>query len=567
MVKTIIQFFKNDLKTTTTTLFYTILIALMFFYSNNAKAYSKDDYVVSYYYQYNHLLSYADILKSHSGLINNVSVSHFDSTSSGYHIITNIEEGTSASDTAFYYNSSTGYRSFRNYENNYYTIQDCEDAGYGILQIPSGFTYEGQYICVPTDLGGEEIEEPPVYYTPEEFDNWFCGQEQIKDKLSFAYYPLENAIDYRVRRSLTSANLSNSLGLSITICGTDGACSFEQMLESARGYVPFLPEERFFPKGSDLFEGYYDYEIFAYCEAKAVQISTTDLTADTTTDCRKVIYQYTGTSGDSLTDKPDESAECYKDETYDYTFKQWCEAQFSQNDYWVEGQLEEYCDPPEKVVNEEEYSNNEGECLITTEILDVKYYTDESTEVVDKNIVKVIRVKDCEGNIISEEYFTTNTDFDKSEILGDGTTESSCVVGVNCPNTSGTGEGTGSGIGEGAGSGGSGSSSGYTRPFGDTSSWWESTYNNDFGTVINKHLDTLQNGEMGAFLNSLNPFSEGGNFPNFELDFDFGVVDFGQYSFDPTAIPISDTRTINIIALIKALLLIAASFYAFRQVL
>ncbi|ELA9385181.1 TPA: hypothetical protein ACMDV7_003021 [Vibrio parahaemolyticus] len=569
-IKTILRFFSYDLKNTLTVLIYGSFLFSLFVFAPRAHAYNNSDFLVTFDPEYN---KYAPITNSKE-----LMVLHDFYNAYGEHW------GITVGSIDYFYRTNDhlvcngpGYQEGACYGmaqmidkfmlSTQYTIQDCFDLGYKVLQIPSGNLFEGKYMCTP-DVGESPDSPSDGIYTPEQFDEFFCGQPQIKDKLTYAYYPFSSAIDYRVRRALGSSAVlggdPNDETLNIYICNSDG-CSYEQLLEDARKVISFLPEERFFAKESQ-YGGYYDFEVFAYCKSAVKQISTSDLTADPAVDCRKAIYQYTGESGSSLTSPPDSF--CYEDNEHDYSFKQWCEGQFSQDSYWLEGQLEEYCDPPAKTTSEEKVETSDT-CEITTEIIDVAYNTDETRNDITKNIQKKIITKDCEGNVLDETVVDGSITIDKSEILGDGSSDSSereCVVGPYCPPNNGTSEGTGSGKGESEAGSSSENWGSVSDP--DLQGWYESKYPDGFSGVINKNLELFNTGPFNAFLNSLNPFGEKGSFPTFDINLKVGnIVDFGQHSIDLQSIPMGENKTINLVALIKALLIIYASFYAFRQVL
>ncbi|EAS43490.1 hypothetical protein [Photobacterium profundum] len=567
-IKTIKQFFKNDIYNTLTMAFYVLVVSLLFIVPN--KAYASDfqmtDYVIGYKdwrggsHKSMHIY-YGDAHnKKHivEPFIN--TTSPFDFRHSG---------GCDDSDSSCSIQTSIFGRG--SYLHNSYTIQNCADSDLDILQIPTGYLYEGSYICTYKGYGIDPTNPNPEpdngIYTPEQFDEFFCGNSAIKDKLSYAYYEHSKVIDYSVRRSLGSSAVlggdPNDDTLNLYICGSDG-CTYEQLLEDARKVIKFLPEERFFAKSSD-YGGYYDFEVFAYCKSAVKQVSTSDLTADTSVDCRKAIYQYTGESGSSLNSLPESS--CYVDDNYDYTFKQWCEAQFDQGSYWLEGQLEEYCDPPAKQVSSEKVEKDD-ECKITTTVIDVGYNTSQVQDDVKKTIIKKIVVTDCTGKVISEEVIETEIDIDKGDIMGDGSDDGSdrpCVVGPYCPPTHGTGEGSGSGKGEGSGSGsGSGTDWGEAGTP-DLDGWYTPIYTEGFQGVLNKHIQGFNDGGIGAFLASLNPFKKDGDFPELKLNFDFDIVDFGEHKIDLENLPIGENN-FNLIELIRIILLMNASFYAFRQI-
>ena len=584
-LKTYLKLFSTISKELLTCFAYVLFLACLFLFPAKSHAYSNSDPIVTFINDRTNGLPESYVRKErlvlHDYLSKAYSISGEDTISIDYfsytplkHLLTITKNGQTSS----YYTNQYLDRYIISQQ---YTIQDCFDLDYKILQIPSGHTFEGHYICTPYQ--GESPTEPTEpdngIYTPEQFDEFFCGQSVIKDKLSYAYYDHSQVVDYGVRRALSSsAVLSGNPDddtLNLYICGSDG-CTYEQLLEDARSVISFLPEERFFAKQS-LAGDYYDFEVFAYCKSAVKQVSTSDLTSDPSVDCRKAIYQYTGESGASLNSPPDTS--CYVDDNYDYTFKQWCEAQFDEGSYWLEGQLEEYCDPPAKETSTEKIEKDD-ECKITTTVIDVGYNTSQVQDTVKKTIIKKIVVTDCTGEVISEEVIETEVDIGKGDIMGDGSDDGSdrpCVVGPYCPPTHGTGEGTGSGIGEGSGSGsgsGNGSGSGSGTDWGevgevdDLTGWYVSQYPDGFQGVLNKHIDNYNNGAIGAFISSLNPFGDGGSFPKFTIDLKVAdIVDFGKHTIDLERIPIGESRNLNVIALIKALLLIYASIYAFRQVL
>ncbi|MDK9734472.1 hypothetical protein KIN38_17230 [Vibrio sp. B511a] len=589
-IKIIIKFFRYDLKNTITILIYSLFLLSLFVFAPRAHAVDTDRHLVvsmypsfssSYcnqfpddrcYFSLEHSIEsmyrhYADANPTQPKYEKPGAYSWFENNN-----ILSVYADNSVTNHKYDMDEGTPYWNHYNshlWLSPVYTVSDCLAAGMNVQEIPSGYVFEGEYVCRIDDAGQNPDQPSDGIYTPEKFDEFFCGQPQIKDKLTYAYYPFSSAIDYRVRRALGSSAVlggdPNDETLNIYICGSDG-CSYEQLLEDARKVISFLPEERFFAKESQ-YGGYYDFEVFAYCKSAVKQISISDLTSDTTVDCRKAIYQYTGESGASLTSPPDSF--CYEDNEHDYSFKQWCEGQFSQDSYWLEGQLEEYCDPPAKTTSEEKVETSDT-CEITTEIIDVAYNTDETRNDITKNIQKKIITKDCEGNVLDETVVDGSITIDKSEILGDGSSDSSereCVVGPYCPPNNGTSEGTGTGKGESEAGSSTGDNWGSVSDP-DLEGWYESKYPDGFSGVINKNLELYNTGAFSDFLNSLNPFQDTGSFPILELDFDFGeVANFGRHSIDLESIPVSPTKTINLIALLKALLLIYASFYAFRQVL
>ncbi|HHC7292213.1 TPA: hypothetical protein ACN31Q_000453 [Vibrio campbellii] len=576
-IRIVNQFFKNDIKNTLTITFYVLVLSVLFFIPQ--KSYASDfemsDYIVS---------------ANHSKFGREISVS-----ASLDHVYENFQFFVNPSDPIdFNYtvigctnNCSSMLYSGYFYEFGIYTIQQCSERGYNILKIPSGNVMEGKYICVP-DGHGIDPSNPPVepdpdpdgILTPVAFDEFFCGRKEIKDKLTYAYYPFEQATDYSVRRSLDANQLSGSGALEIFSCPvTDdnltGECSHDYMVEQARKYLPNVPSERVHCVESEK-GGCVTYDVFAYCKSAIKQISTSDITPDSV-DCRKTIYQFTGESGSDLSPLPEN--QCYEDLNQNHTFKEWCELQFDDSSYWVGANLEEYCDPAEQNTSEEKVEEDD-ECKITTESIDVGYTTTETSNQIIKDITKKIIVKDCDGNVISEKIVESQIVVDKEEILGDGSDidQKPCVVGAYCPPNSGTNEGTGSGVGESEVGSGSGSGSvdvnfckeGETNcdieAFDPSDSWYTPIYPEGFSGVLNKHIESFNDvGGLGAFFASLNPFKPDGDFPELNLNFDFGIIDFGTIELDLENLPIGENG-FNLIALLRMLILINVSIYAFRQV-
>ncbi|ANS86482.1 hypothetical protein VSVS12_02733 [Vibrio scophthalmi] len=583
-IKTIIQFFKNDKENSLINIFYASILVALFLIPSKSYAYSNSDPIlVAKYSEDKIFLSWVDYQYDfYSGRYNDFDPAKFNPFS-------HIDNEAPNFLIQLYYSGSLK----RIYHSRYltfhpdYTIKTCFDAGKKIIQVPSGLLNEGHYICSSWfgNIDGSENPnpdpdpDPDGILTPIAFDEFFCGRKEIKDKLTYAYYPFEQAIDYSVRRALSAEQVTGSDALNIYLCpmtdsNPDGICTHDYMVEQARKYLSSVPAERVHCFTNDQ-GGCTTFEVFAYCKSAIKQISTSDITPDAV-DCRKTIYQFTGESGSELSPLPEKY--CYEDNNQDHTFKEWCELQFDDSSYWVGANLEEYCDPAGKDTSQEQVEED-GKCEITTESIDVGYTTTETSNQIIKDITKKIIVKDCDGNIISEKIIESQIIVDKEEILGDGsnTEQKPCVVGAYCPPNSGTNEGTGSGVGEneaGSGSGnGSGNGSGTGTDWGDVgevgdlTGWYVSKYPDGFQGVLNKHITAYNNGPLGQFIASLNPFGDGGSFPKFVIDVKVGdIVDFGKHTIDLEKIPMGENRTINIIALIKSLLLIYASIYAFRQV-
>lgn len=459
-----------------------------------------------------------------------------------------------------------------------YTMNDCFDSDYRVLAIPDGNIYQGMFVCSGNNIGltknqvlgiSEETNPSDNIHTPQQFDEWICGQDYIKNKLTYNYFPDNQMIDYRVRRSLSSAQITKSGKLEIISCG-DVECNFDKIVSKVREHISFAPEERIHGFQNE-FGGYSNYEVFAYCKAAIKQKSTSDLTADLEVDCRKGIYQFTGESGSSLSNLPETS--CYEEENRDYSFKQWCEAQFSENVYWVEGQLEEYCDPPEKQVSEEKIDDGEV-CEVTTEVLDVGYNTDQSRNDITKTIKKKVITKNCDGEILSEEIIESTITVDKTEIQGDGSDkpeDDECFVGPSCPPSKGTGEGTGEGAGESEAGSDSGTNWGSVTPSNGAEIFdvYTPVYTEDnaLELIFNKHLGNIENSQINDLFNDMNPFSNSSNydFPKFHLDLNSEDFEFGEYTIDLENFGILDTN-INLISILKAVLLLIVAYYCIKEI-
>lgn len=512
---------------------FPISIFIFLFTSPKSHAYSNDDFIVSYYYDGdNHLLSYVDILNTHNSLIDNYSVSHFDSSSSGYHTIKILDEESYHNDTAFYYDTSRGYRRFKNYENNYYTISDCKNAGYGILKIPSGFNYEGQYICVPTDLGGEVIEEEPIIMTPEAFDEFYCGNSNVVNEINYTYFTYDKITDYSVRKSLTSSQIENgSDSLNIYICGVDTPCTYESFIDRARDHLANVPEERIFVK-QDSLGNYYDYEIFAYCETTPVKLSAESILPET--DCRKVLYQITGSTGVNLTPLPEEV--CYTNDNYEHTFKEWCQKSFPNGTYTTDG-FNEVC-------------NNEGVSKVTEnpdgskeiDEIDVNYETDETRDDITKEITEGTTTIDSDGNV-------------QACIANCGDTTTTITIDKGIINTiGGDGEGTGSGIGEGENVG----------SYGEVSSFYESKYPDGLVGILENHFNDMQGDNFNNIFNELNPFQDNSyTIPVYDINLNFGDgYNYGIYEID-----LHNMFGYDLIKLIRAMILLMTGIICIRIII
>ncbi|MDI7854639.1 hypothetical protein [Vibrio parahaemolyticus] len=573
-IKIIIKFFRYDLKNTITILIYSLFLLSLFVFAPRAHAaIDPTTPILSYRHVNGDYFLNADMVFQKYTNEEFCGADFFSDPNYFYN--TRLCDRTTGEETRTWINANSSY-----FYSGYHTAQQCIDAGYLLLQVPTGFTHEGSYICSPLKgfgfglNGSTNPDNPDSSITGEEFDAFYCSHK-FNNVMSFGYYTNEEISDHYVEISGYGKewNITDAKVLPYKIyCGDDRhICSDEEMVEMANQVAP-VPESRI-NLIKDEFGENWGFSVFAYCENKLLQKSTVDLTADTNVDCRKGIFQITGNSGVQLAERP--YSECYVDPNYDYSFAEWCSRQFDESNYWAEGTFEEYCDPPEKATSEEKVETSET-CQVTTETIDVGYTTNESRDDITKTIKKKVITKDCEGNILDETIIDGSIIVDKSEILGDGSgsgsdgsdgSERDCVVGPYCPPKTGTSEGTGSGKGESeAGSSTDDNWGSVSDP--DLEGWYESKYPDGFSGVINKNLELYNTGAFSDFLNSLNPFQDTGSFPILELDFDFGeVANFGRHSIDLESIPVSPTKTINLIALLKALLLIYASFYAFRQVL
>lgn len=553
--------------------FFTMLIISSFFISQKSHAsefVSGDTEIRSLYYNGDILLVLADSSRSKW----NCGIQLFQNSTVALRayrycdendVPLSNENGSNSSFSVFYYGT------FSYQSKGFHTAQDCYDRGLSLAQIPTGFPYEGDYICAPEGYGtiSPEPDLSDKIHTPEQFDEWICGQDYIKNKLTYNYFPENEMIDYRVRRSLSAGQITGSDNLEIMICG-DSECTFDKIVSKVREHISFAPEERIHGFQNE-FGGYSNYEVFAYCKAAIKQKSTSDLTADLEVDCRKGIYQFTGESGSSLSNLPESS--CYEEENRDYSFKQWCEAQFSEDVYWVEGQLEEYCDPPEKQVSEEKVDDGEV-CEVTTEVLDVGYNTDQSRNDITKTIKKKVITKNCDGEIISEEIIESTITVDKTEIQGDGSDkpeDDECFVGPSCPPSKGTGEGTGEGAGESEAGSDSGTNWGSVTPSNGAEIFdiYTPVYTEDnaLELIFNKHLGDLENSQINDLFNDMNPFSNSINydFPKFHLDLNSEDFEFGEYTIDLENFGILDTN-INLISILKAVLLLIVAYYCIKEI-
>lgn len=434
------------------------------------------------------------------------------------------------------------------------TLQNCLDSGFHLAKIPTGFSFEGRYLCVLNDRGEDVYIPEPVdpidpidpneILTPEAFDDYYCST-YFDNESVYEYFYLEYSLLNEYSKTMYQDTF-DVFGVTTIFTCPVGGCSYELMLENARSVLPNLPEERFFPisSASDP-QNYFSFNITPNCKITPIAMTNYDITDDEI-DCRKVNYSISGHSGVGLSTVPENQCYFKTDETGEpeKTFKKWCSDEFGQkktNPYWTNG-FTESCTLSDQIVEKIETSSD-----ITTIYESYEYTTDLNNQEVVKSVTRETFTEDKEtGVITSNGPVTTTTNIDKSEIVNNYTINNQSNSGSN-----------------------SSSNSSYTETvssYGEAKSWIEPTFEGGFSGVLSKNNQEFQNGELYLFIQGLNPFSTTGNFPTFKFNAKIGdIVDFGHYEIDFTQFQMAD-RTLNLISLFKMLLLISASIYAFRQI-
>lgn len=557
-LKLLIRFYRNDIKTTRTVLFYGLFLISLFIFAPRANAYNNSDFLVTFDPEYNR---YAPITNSKELMVLHDfynaygeywgitvgSIDYFYRTND--HLVCN---GPGYQEGACYGMAQMIDKFMLSTQ---YTIQDCFDLGYKVLQIPSGNLFEGKYMCTP-DVGEsptEEPEQPDGILSPEAFDNFICSSYESEGLADSVFIEKSKITPYHFYLK-KSEYLLNNKEIRIVSCsdenGQETDCTYDDVLNRARKLIPNLPEERF--EGlSDDFGVYFSYNVFAYCKMIPKEISVEDITADEV-DCRKVNYVGTSESGASLPHIPFEEDFCYvkTDENGEpeISFRQWCNGETGENGdykYWTDGKAES-CDAPPEIKEVVETP----EKVITT-VEDKVYETEADSDDVTITTTTEKTTEDKEtGEISTTPPITITITVPKGDVTGGGN-------GNNSGGSSGPDLGTVIPVGGGV------------EPF----DFYEQSYKpNAEGEdplywIFDKHFKSLENSPIQNLFGNMNPFGTGNyDFPVFDIDLNVSEdLNFGHYTIDLQAVQIGD-KTINLIAILRSVILLLVAFACVREI-
>ncbi|HII4362692.1 TPA: hypothetical protein ACY4QG_004250 [Vibrio parahaemolyticus] len=543
-LKLLIRFYRNDIKTTRTVLFYGLFLISLFIFAPRAHAYSESDYIVH--------------SESHFGRISMSASFNIYKVGSQYSNFTFFTNQPNPSDFTYIYTvNGTTYNRGESLtpKTGKYTIKNCFDAGAEILQIPSGYTFEGSYICVPPDYGlkrGEEPDQPSDgILSPEAFDNFICASYESEGLADSVFIEKSKITPYHFYLK-KSEYLLNNKEIRIVSCSDDNGketdCTYDHVLNRARKLIPNLPKERF--EGlSDDFGVYFSYNVFAYCKMIPKEISVEDITADEV-DCRKVNYVGTSESGASLPPMPFEEDFCYvkTDENGEpeISFRQWCNGETGENGdykYWTDGKAES-CDAPPEI----------------TEVV-------ETPEKVITTVEDKVYETEADSDDVTITTTTEKTTEDKE--TGEISTTPPITITITVPKGDVTGGGNNSG-------GSSGPDLGSVIPVGggvEPFDFYEQSYKpNAQGEdplfwIFDKHFKSLENSPIQNLFSNMNPFGTGNyDFPVFDIDLNVSEdLNFGHYTIDLQAVQIGD-KTIDLIAILRSVILLLVALACVREI-
>ncbi|WJE02888.1 hypothetical protein QRT07_09895 [Vibrio parahaemolyticus] len=428
-----------------------------------------------------------------------------------------------------------------------YTIQDCADLGLNILKIPSGYVYEGEYICVPDGYGidpsNPPVEPPSGVLTPEEYDAFVCEAYHAEGLSDSVYIEASQIVPHGF---LITKKASELGGPGMDLSGVD--LTLEEYYQQALEYVPNLPIERFNPVYMESVGGYIYWEALAYCRMIPTFYSESDITSDEI-DCRKAVFTGTTQSGSGLPHLPSKEDMCYwtdedGDGIPDNTTREWCNGKTGENGdaiYWTDG-IKEKCDLPTETTTT--VTTNDGSTTTTVVETDKSYETTENSDDMTETTTTTTTVVDGDGEVIYQDGPTTTiVNVDKSTIINnEGDSGSGVDWGTVTPQ------------------GPSGIFDVYTPKYSENENG-----DSPLTQIFEKHVESLEDSPIQDLFQNMNPFGSGSyDFPVFVMDFtDEG---WGRHQLDLTAVDFGDTNPINLIAVLRSILLLIVAYCCVKEI-
>ncbi|EIS4856432.1 hypothetical protein LZX80_002584 [Vibrio parahaemolyticus] len=570
-LKLLVRFYRNDIKTTRTVLFYSLFLISLFIFAPRAHAVDTDRHLVvsmypsfssSYcnqfsdnrcYFSLEHSIEsmyryYADANPTQPKYEKPGAYSWFENNN-----ILSVYADNSVTNHKYDMVEGTPYWNHYNshlWLSPVYTVSDCLAAGMNVQEIPSGYVFEGEYVC--RDVGQNPDQPSDGILSPEAFDNFICASYESEGLADSVFIEKSKITPYHFFLK-KSEYLLNNKEIRIVSCSDDNGeetdCTYDHVLKRARKLIPNLPEERFHGLSNE-FGVYFSYNVFAYCKMIPKEISVEDITADEV-DCRKVNYIGTSESGASLPPMPFEEDFCYvkTDENGEpeISFRQWCNGETGENGdykYWTDGKAES-CDAPPEIKEVVETP----EKVITT-VEDKVYETEADSDDVTITTTTEKTTEDKEtGEISTTPPITITITVPKGDVTGGN--------GNNSGGSSGPDLGTVIPVGGGV------------EPF----DFYEQSYKpNAEGEdplywIFDKHFKSLENSPIQNLFGNMNPFGTGDyDFPVFDIDLNVSEdLNFGHYTIDLQAVQIGD-KTINLIAILRSVILLLVALACVREI-